>query len=261
MDPNIKSEFEKYKTSESSLISVGSIFSNRFIKDASLRVKYQQNILKATSKIRDKKLFNATTVSEFMERYNLNKNKLPYELQGKAPFLIIEEASKEASALRNSIMDAIRMQTSSITLAYVKMYKEKGKTLSVLLDEYTQSETGKEKFSDLTSEFDKGKVYLRLINGAKKSREKFNLGGRLLSSTSKALLIATYAAAAYNIYNSADKIKETEHQGSMLTGARAGFIFGNSVMPGACALVSDDGEFGRLICVTVGVFVSSAVGG
>jgi len=161
------------------------------------------------------------------------------------------EGARQARHLRNVIMEAARLKSSSIGKAIAEKKKSKGRTLGYLLEKYAD-EKFKKPFLKLNPD-QQNKVYLEIIESAGRQDPKFNSAATKMSRVTKGFAVLTVGIAVYNVTTAEDKVEAAAREGvtiggsivgGMATGATTGLICG----PGAP------------ICSGVLVFVGGALG-
>jgi hypothetical protein len=254
----LKVLFHKYEDEERQLIAITSYYCGTFIKDGRLRGTYNANITAAVKDLRTKMLFGASNVDDFIKEYKNMHNRPRYShLHGKTAIQILEETAIVANRSRNAIMETIRMQTSPTMLAWARNIKIKGKEFEELLDKYTKELKYADKFSSIKDETQKANVYMRVFERSGKPSTGVNINMQIASVSCKALIVATYAIAIYNIYNAQDRVSETILQASILSGAYAG----GELAGGTASVLCTTTTAAYPICVTVSVFIGAAMGG
>lgn len=161
------------------------------------------------------------------------------------------EGARRANDLRNVIMEAARIKSSSIGNAKATQLKAKGKTLGELLEYYA-----KKKFSTSFTRLNtaqQNKVYLEVIEAAGRSRPKVNAAAVRMSRLGKGFAVLTIGIAVYNITTAEDKVEATAREGVTIGGG----ILGGMGAGAATGLVCGPGA---PVCSTVLVFVGGALG-
>jgi hypothetical protein len=173
--------------------SAASRFATDFIKDANARQSYTANIKRISEAVK------ADVAS------------------GK---MTVKEGAEFCQQMRNKIMEEIRVATSAQSRAYAEYLKKDGKTLEMLLDEYSQR-LFKQNFSEL-NELQKSKIYYSIIESSGSARAKVTAGTRRLRILGKVGLLVTAALAVHSIAVADNKPKEGIRQGAIIAGGAAG---------------------------------------
>lgn len=196
--------------------------------------------------------------------------------QGK---ISVEQAAKEAHALRNTILEAIRQKNSPIALAFSQKEKAVGKTMEQVteyyafklkdpdkfeqlkkqsksvLDRYIQTSLSSASpyFEGLTPE-EKNKVFYSIIKGSGSSHEWFDQAAKVMKPAGRVIVFVSLAYAGYEIYEADNKEKEIIRQGAGIGGGIAGGAAGGAAAGTICGP-------GSPICSTVGMIIGGIAGG
>lgn len=198
-------------------------FGCRFIPDSKVRLQYTKRV-SAFSK-------------ELVELVNLEK-------------LSAKEAAKQASEMRNIIMDAARGKTSEIAQAYAVNQKATGLTLPELEQKYSKRLYGKN-FSRLSPNA-KNNVWKNIVFSAGRPQLKATKLAKYIGIAGKGLIAMTITISTYNIVTSDDKVIATAREGAMISGGLLGSVAGGALAGCACGP-------GAPICVSIGVFVGGVM--
>lgn len=187
---------------------------------------------------------------EYSKRIKLMSN----ELKAKANVGMItwDQATKEAQATQNLIMDMIRTRSTPLGKAMADRLKLSGKTFNQLVANKTVSMFGRQANFNSLSEVQKNQVYARLVESAGRSNAKVNLQMMRLSTAGKGLIVLSIAISIYEVYNAPDQMKETARQASILSSGIAGGWAGGAMAGLICGP-------GAPVCVLIGGFVGGAL--
>lgn len=193
--------------------------------------------------------------------------------------ITVEQAAKEASVLRNEIMDATRKKLSAISLAKSQKEKMASKNLSQFLEYYAMKLKKPREFNRLKSisrkaiddavksSADTPNSYFRQLNSAERntvfysvlkgsgdSNPKFNSSVKWMSAFGKVLVVFAVAFASYEIYNADNKELELYRQSIGIGSGMVGGAAGGAIASGICGP-------GSPICAIVGVIIGGVAGG
>ncbi len=160
----------------------------------------------------------------------------------------IREATAQAVAMRNQIMEFARRRSSPTAHAYAMRLKREGRSVSELSEKYAQRLYGST-FSAL-SEQRQASVFKEIIQATGRPDEGvMRLAGQL-GRAGRRLLLVSLAVAVYEVAEADDKPRELARQGAL---AGAGFIGAwaagsAAVAVGVCAATAP-------VCVGAIVFV------
>lgn len=161
------------------------------------------------------------------------------------------QAAQDANALRNSILDAARLNSSDIGRAQAEALKRTGKTLQELEELYAQR-LFRRGFSTL-GQAEKNRVWLSIVESSGRSRPSVNLQSARLAKVGRGLIFVTAAFAVYNIATADDPVRQSAKEGVTLGAGIAGGAAGGAAAGLLCGP-------GAPVCVAVGVFVGGALG-
>lgn len=161
------------------------------------------------------------------------------------------EGALEANLVRNSIMEASRLQSSEVGAALAYKLKNTGKPLEALQEEGALKRFGRP-FREL-GKGEQGEVALGIVESAGRSNLKVTTNAIRLGRLGKGLVVLSLALAIYQIATAQDKLKMAvrvggETGGGMVGGAAGGAAAGLACGPGAP------------VCSFIGVFVGGALG-
>jgi hypothetical protein len=198
-------------------------FAQRFIQDDGVRANYLEQAKKFSQ--------------EILDQYSAGE-------------LTAVEAAKKANVMRNSLMDASRLNLSDVGRAVSELEKSAGKTMEELTAHYAGKIYGKS-FEELSAA-EQDAVFLEIVSAAGRANPKWNARAALFGKVGKGLLIVSLAIACYNIAFSdrpgRQAVKETTSLG-------AGFL--GSVGGGAAAGIWCGP--GAPVCVAIGAVVGGLV--
>ncbi len=198
-------------------------FASRWIRDGKLRAGYVEEV----------KRYSQQIMSE------ANSGRL-------APSV----AAKQATDVRNEIMEAARLRSSDIGRAKAGALKLVGKSLAELQEHYAKSLFNR-LFGQL-AQHQKNAVYLEIVAASGRSNVKVTAGATRLARVGKGLVVVSLAISVYNIATA-----ENTGQAVAKEGVTFGAGFAGAALGGAAAgLVCGPGA---PVCSTVGVFVGGAL--
>lgn len=198
-------------------------FAIRFIPDAKVRAEYQLK-------------------SKALSREILNDVK-----SGKISSF---QGAKQASQMRNVLMDAMRGQSSEIARAYAVSLKTQGKSLPELESKYAKRLFGKS-FETLT-ETQKGKIWREIVFSSGRPRMEANQLAKTMGKAGKGFVAITIAISVYNIATAEDKLMASAKEGAVIGGGLLGSVAGGAAAGLACGP-------GAPVCVTIGVFIGGVM--
>lgn len=187
--------------------------------------------------------------------------------------ITVEQAAKEASVLRNYIMDATRKKLSAISLAKSQKEKMASKNLSQFLEYYAMKLKKPQEFNRLKSisrkaiddavkssadtpnsyfrqlnSVERNTVFYSVLKGSGDSNPKFNSSVKWMSAFGKVLVVFTVAFASYEIYNADNKELEVYRQSISIGSGMVGGAAGGAIASWICGP-------GSPICAIVGVII------
>lgn len=161
------------------------------------------------------------------------------------------EAAERASAMRNTLVDAMRLKSSDIGRAIAEKQKPATKAFAWFCEHYAKEMFGKE-FGKL-SEKEVFKVYHKIVERSGAPNQAFTAKAARYGKLGKVCIFVTIGIAVFNIAVAEDKVDATKREGVSVLGGMAG---GALVGAGAGLLCGP----GAPVCVTVGVFVGGVLG-
>ena len=164
--------------------------------------------------------------------------------------LSAKDAAKQASEMRNIIMDADRGKTSEIAQAYAFNQKAVGMTLPDLEQKYSKRIYRKH-FSQL-SPGAKNNVWKEIVFSAGRPQLKATRLAKVFGIAGKGLIAMTITISVYNIATAEDKVKASAKESVVLGGGLLGSVAGGAAAGCACGP-------GAPICVSIGVFVGGVM--
>ncbi|WP_197083064.1 hypothetical protein [Chromobacterium sp. LK11] len=200
-------------------------FATDVIKDANVRISYQENIKRMAQTVLDE--VNAGRVSA-------------------------KDGMEFSYAMRNKIMAEHRVVTSAQGLAIAERHKLEPPTIKELLDKKAKSLFGRQ--FDLLTPAEKNKVYYAIIESSAKPNQDFNVKAKKLGVIGKVGWVVTAALASYAVTSSENKTKETIKQGAVIGGGLAGGVFAGLAVSTLCGP-------GAPVCAVAVVLAGSVVGG
>lgn len=162
------------------------------------------------------------------------------------------EATEQAVAMRNQIMDLARRRSSPTARVYATRLKMVGRSLSELTEKYARRLYGNG-FSALSAER-QASVYLEILRAAGRPDPGVMRLAERLGQAGRRVLLVSFAIAVYEVVQADDKPREIARQGSL---AAAGVVGGwaagtTAVAIGACAATAP-------VCVGVVVFAGAVL--
>jgi hypothetical protein len=194
-------------------------FGQRFIKDERVRANYVDEAKKFSEEILDD--FSHGRISA-------------------------AEVARKANEMRNSLMDASRLNNSDIGRAISEAEKAAGKTLEELMEHYATKLHGRP-FAELTAA-EQDSVFLQIVKAAGRPNPKWTARAALFGKVGRGLVIVSLAIAAYNISTSDRPGREAVKQGSTLGVGFLGSVAGGAAAGFVCGP-------GAPVCVAVGAFI------
>lgn len=194
-------------------------FGMRFIANKSVRQEYIRKTVEIAKIIKEEVEFGRLT---------------PYE------------GALEANKLRNSVLDAARLNSSDIGRAEAEALKASGKTLQQLEKHYAEKIFGKA-FQEL-NQTQKNQVWLEVVEASGRPNPGINSKALRLAKVGKGFIVISAAIAVYNITTAEDKSRQTAKEGVTTGAGMLGGMAGGAAAGLACGP-------GAPVCVTVGVFI------
>lgn len=161
-----------------------------------------------------------------------------------------EESARRAYRMRNAIMEAARMRSSDIGRAIAEHLKPTPRPFW-WFEDYYAGKLFKKKFERLT-QAERGKVWMRIVEGSGSPRGSVNRGAKWTGRLSKGLLVLTAAIAIYNIATAENKVAAAKRETAVLGGGMIGAYIGGAV-GSLCGP-------GAVVCVPLGIFVGGVIG-
>jgi hypothetical protein len=201
------------------LDSTALIFGEKFIRDGRVRTNYLNQAREASREIQ------------------------AYVYSGE---MSAEEGALKVQELRNALLDAGRLQSSDVGRAVAELEKATGKTLEQLKAKYA-NQLFKQEFATLNAA-QRDSVFLDIVRAGGRPDPKYNKLAARVGKAGKAVLIVSFAFAAYNVATSDRPGREAVKQSvSIGAGIAGGAAAGLSCGPGAP------------VCVGVGALVGGIV--
>lgn len=160
------------------------------------------------------------------------------------------QGAKQASQMRNVLMDAMRGQSSEIARAYAVSLKTHGKSLPELESKYAKSLFGNS-FETL-SETQKSRVWKEIVFSSGRPSMKANLLAKTMGRAGKGFIAITIAISVYNIATAKDKLMASAKEAAVIGGGLLGSVAGGAAAGLACGP-------GAPVCVTIGVFIGGVM--
>ena len=198
-------------------------FAARFIKDARIRENYVAQAKQFADEVRDRVVRGEMTV---------------------------EQGSRQASDMRNVLMDAARLQNSDVGRAVSQAEKACGKTFGQLTEKYALEKFQKP-FKNLSAA-QQDVVFAEIIRAAGSPNLKYTYIARNLGRVGKGLVIVTMAFAVYEVTESDRPGREVARQAAGIGAGLGGSMAGGALAGLACGP-------GAPICVGVGALVGGIV--
>lgn len=161
------------------------------------------------------------------------------------------EAAERASAMRNVILEAMRLKSSDLGRALAEKQKPATKAFAWFCDHYAKELFEKE-FALLT-EKEVFKVYLRIVERSGAPNTVFTAKALKYGKLGKLCIFATIGIAVFNIAVAEDKADAAKREGVSVLGGIAMGAAGGAAAGLLCGP-------GAPVCVAVGAFVGGIVG-
>lgn len=198
--------------------------------------------------------FSLRLIPDATARRQYNQRAISYSKdlveQVKKGSLSASDAAKQASEMRNVIMEATRGKTSEIARAYAVRQKAVGKTLPELESKYAKKIFSKEFVS--LSQNAKNKVWKEIVLASGRPQEKVNKIAKISGLAGRGLIFVTITVATYNIITADDKIKAASREGAVIGGGLLGSVAGGAAAGLACGP-------GAPVCVGIGIFIGGVM--
>lgn len=161
------------------------------------------------------------------------------------------EAAERASAMRNVILEAMRLKSSDLGRAIAEKQKPATKAFAWFCDKYAK-ELFKKEFALLT-EKEVFKVYLRIVERSGAPNTVFTAKALKYGKLGKLCIFATIGIAVFNIAVAEDKADAAKREGVSVLGGIAMGAAGGAAAGLLCGP-------GAPVCVAVGAFVGGIAG-
>jgi hypothetical protein len=160
------------------------------------------------------------------------------------------QGARQASQMRNVLMDAMRGQSSEIARAYAVSLKTQGKSLPELELKYAKTLFGGS--FEALSETQKGRVWKEIVFSSGRPRTEANQLAKTMGRAGKGFVAITIAISVYNIATAEDKLMASAKEGAVIGGGLLGSVAGGAAVGLACGP-------GSPVCVTIGVFIGGVM--
>jgi len=161
-----------------------------------------------------------------------------------------QKAAQQAQVMRNTIMEAQRIKSSSLGLSIVRFMKKEGASLSNLELKYANKLFGKD-FSVLTTN-QRNDVWRVIVQKSGEPQVRASNGAKWMGRAGRGLFVLTITISIYHIITAEDKVRATANEGVAVGGGMAGAAaFGVAGL--ACGPAA-------IACVPIGVFVGGVLG-
>jgi hypothetical protein len=162
------------------------------------------------------------------------------------------EAAKDASELRNNVMELLRRRSSPIGRSWAEWMKPEGRTLNEMIARKTVASFGPQAdFTRLTPGQQEA-VYAAIVESAGKSNKVVNIWMKRAGRAGRGLLVLSVAISVYTVATADNKVEAAAHEGAVFGAGIAGGIAGGALAGLACGP-------GAPVCVTLGAFVGGAL--
>jgi hypothetical protein len=162
------------------------------------------------------------------------------------------DAAREASTVRNVIMETMRGRSTPFGRALAESLKREGKTLNELIARKTLQIFGQSAdFTKLTAD-QQGRVYQEIVKSAAKSNVRVDQAMRFLRPVGRSLIVLSLSISVYTIATAEDKVEAAKKEGATLGAGIAGGIAGGAAAGLMCGP-------GAPVCVGIGAFVGGAL--
>ena len=162
------------------------------------------------------------------------------------------QAARQASALRNDVMEQMRWRTAPVGRALAEQMKLKGRLWADLLAHYTQKLFGRGvNFSSL-SPAQQERVYAELVAAAGRSDPKVNLKLARWARVGRGLIVLSVGVSVYNVVTAEDPGRQAVEEVAVTGAGIAGSVAGGALAGLACGP-------GAPVCVTIGALVGGAL--
>lgn len=216
-------EMQELENAVHGLESTAMNFSLRFISDEQGRLAYNRQA--------------RAVANELLQEVKLGKR-------------TARDAMYIAQEMRNKLMRMIRdTRTSEPTLAYAKGLKSEGKSISWLLNRYSQKLYGLD-FEHLKTTQQQNKVYLEIVKASGRPNPEENTLATKLGRAGRFFFVISIAVSVYSIAIADDKVMETANQSAVLGGGMLGSVAGGAVATLVCASTN-------VVCVSAFIIIFS----
>lgn len=161
------------------------------------------------------------------------------------------QAAREASEIRNVVMEVIRGRSTPVGRAVAESLKSQGKTLNEMIAKKTLELFPNSDFNKLTVA-QQNRVYSEIVKSAGKSNPRITARMRAFSRVGRGLIFVSVAISVYNIAMAEDKVAATGREAAVIGAGIGGGVAGGALAGLACGP-------GAPVCVTVGAFVGGAL--
>lgn len=197
---------------------------------------------------------HAVIDSEARKRYAQLINEMADDLRQQARLgrITWADAAREASDIRNTIMDTIRGRSTPIGRAMAEKLKPQGRTLNELIArKAVQLHGPRTNFHQLTAT-QKNLVYAEIVRSAGRSNPNVTSRLRNISRAGRGLLFLSIAISVYIILVSDNPAATAKREGVVTTVGIGGGITGGALAGLACGP-------GAPVCVAAGAFIGGAM--
>ncbi|MEO0444253.1 MAG: hypothetical protein AAFZ92_11050 [Pseudomonadota bacterium] len=216
-------DLQELELALSSLESTAFNFGTRFIPDSMVRVEYNRKAGLLSKEILDK------------------------VVSGK---ISVKEGAKQASEMRNILMDTLRGKTSEIARAYAVKQKSMGKSLPELEQKYAK------KLYNLSFESlspnNRNKVWKEIVFSSGRPQLSVNKLAKVFGAAGRGFIALSLTISVYNITTADDVLEAASKESAVLGGGLLGSVAGGAAAGFACGP-------GAPVCVTIGVFVGGVM--
>lgn len=168
-----------------------------------------------------------------------------------AGLLSVEEAHLDVHRTRGTILEASRLSNSEVGRAWAESKKLGNKPLEALYQEHATALFKKP--YELLDAAQSNEVQLKIIESAGHDRPTATRTASRFGKLGVGLWVLTIGIAAYEVATAKDKIKESAHQGALLSGS----ILGGAATGAATGLVCGPGA---PVCSGILVIAGGALG-
>lgn len=173
-----------------------------------------------------------------------------------------EEAAREASKVRNAIMDELRLKSTPVGRAIAEQMKKKGASFETMIGRKTAQSMGIAEFDKLSiakqsevmthfknmGQAEKNSVYAAIVKSSGKSKPSTTLAMRLAKPAGRALIFMSIAMSVYTVATAEDKLDAVGEESAITLAGIGGGMAGGAAM----------GIWFGPVGVTIGAFVGGA---